>query len=502
MHTEHDIDVLGAHSTVPQGAVSGKFIEQHGIDTIPESERHSSPKTIFMILIGAELTYGVIVTGWLPVALGLGWWSSVTALILGLVIGSAILAPMALLGPRSGTNGAVSSGAFFGVVGRIIGSALSIFIAIGFYALTVWTGGQAAVAGLHRAFGMPDSNLYLGISYAVMAMFTVAIAIIGHDYMARANKFMIPTSGLILVIAIIVFGPQFDAGYAGGSYALGSFWATWGLVVTIGASMPISYAPFVNDWSRYVSRATSRDRAIALATGVGAFIGLGFALLFGAYISVTFADPTTPFITGLIDNSPTWFLVPLVLVGLFGTFGQGGLALYGTGLDFSSLIPALRRVSATVVLSTIGVAFIFMGTLVWNIVDSVSAFLLILTVFTTPWLIVCVIGLGWRRGYLNASDMQVFNRGERGGVYWYTSGLNFRAIAAWAAGGIVGFLFLNTTVYIGPWANAFGGIDASFASAAIVSAVVYVALLLISPESRDGYSATASTTAAAPPPRV
>ena len=236
--------------------------------------------------------------------------------------------------------------------------------------------------------------------------------------------------------------------------------------------------------------------------GVGSFIGLGFALLFGAYISVTFADPTVPFITGLIDTSPTWFLVPLVLVGLFGTFGQGGLALYGTGLDFSSLIPSLRRVAATVVLSTIGVAFIFMGTLVWNIVDSVSAFLLILTVFTTPWLIVCVIGLAWRRGYLNASDMQVFNRGERGGVYWYTSGLNFRAIVAWAAGGIVGFLFLNTTVYIGPWANAFGGIDASFASAAIVSAVVYVALLLISPESRDGYSATASTTATAPPPRV
>lgn len=113
MHTDHDIDVLGTHSTVPHGAVTGKLIEQHGIDTIPESERHSSPKTIFMILIGAQLTYGVIVAGWLPVALGLGWWSSVTALILGLLIGSAILAPMALLGPRSGTNGAVSSGAFF-----------------------------------------------------------------------------------------------------------------------------------------------------------------------------------------------------------------------------------------------------------------------------------------------------------------------------------------------------------------------------------------------------
>ncbi len=482
---EHDIDVLGTHSSVPSELISGRRIEQHGIDTIPDADRHSSPKTIFQILLGAQLTYGVIVVGWLPIALGLGWWSSVSAIVLGLIIGSLVLAPMALLGPLSGTNGAVASGAFFGVVGRIIGSILSIFIAIGFYALTVWTGGQAIVAGLHRAFDTPDSNLYLGISYAVMAAVTVAIAILGHDYMAKANKFMIPTAGLILVIAIFVFWPKFDAGYVGGAYALGSFWATWGLVVTIGASLPISYAPFVNDWSRYISRAKARDRAIAIATGVGSFIGLGFALLIGAYISVTFADPATPFISGMISSSPSYFLVPLVLVGLFGTFGQGGLALYGTGLDFSSLFPALRRVWATVLLSAGGVVFIFVGTLVWNIIDSVSAFLLILTVFTTPWLIICVIGLWWRRRYIQPQDLQVFNRGERGGIYWFTGGLNLRAVAAWAAGSVIGFQFLYTTVYVGPWANAFGGIDASFPSAAIVSAITYVALLLIFPEPKS-----------------
>lgn len=487
MHTDHDIDVLGAHSSVPQDVVTGKLIEQHGIDTIPERDRHSSPLTMFWILIGAELTYGVIVTGWLPVALGLGWWSSFSALVIGVALGSLVLAPMALLGPRTGTNGAVSSGAFFGVVGRIVGSALSVFIAIGFYALTVWTGGQAAIAGLHRAFGFPDSNVYLGIAYALMAIFTVAIAIFGHDYMARANKFMIPTSGLILVVAIFVFGSKFDAGFAGGGYALGSFWPTWGLAVTVGASMPISYAPFVNDWSRYVSRSSHSDRKIFVWTMIGSFIGLGFALIIGAYITTTFADPTMAFVPGMIETSPTWFLLPLVLVGLFGTFGQGGLALYGTGLDFSSLFPSLSRVQATILLSAIGVLFIFLGTLVWNVVDSVAAFLLILTVFTTPWLVICLVGLAWRRGFVDASDVQVFNRGEKGGIYWFTNGLNFRALIAWAAGGIVGFLFLNTTVWVGPWANAFGGVDASFTSSAVVSAVVYVVLLLIFKEPRSVY---------------
>src|SRR5262249_477853 len=116
-------------------------IESHGIDFIPEADRHSRPLNIFWILIRANLTFGLIVLGALPVAFGLSWWSSFSSIIIGDLLGALLFAPMALIGPRTGTNGPVSSGAFFGVVGRIIGSALALFIAIGFYALAVWTGG-------------------------------------------------------------------------------------------------------------------------------------------------------------------------------------------------------------------------------------------------------------------------------------------------------------------------------------------------------------------------
>jgi purine-cytosine permease-like protein len=462
-------------------------IETRGVEYIPEAERHSSPWNLVWIFIGGELTFGVIVTGWLPIAFGLSWWAAVAAITVGMLIGSAVLAPMALLGPASGTNGAVSSGAYFGVVGRLIGSALALFIAVGFYALTVWTGGQAAVAGAARLFDTPYNNTALAVSYAIVAAVTVLIAIYGHANMLAANKLMIPTAGLILLIGFFAFAPDFDAGYEGGGYLLGTFWPTWILSAVIAASLPISYGPFVNDWARYISPKRWSRRAVILGAGVGSFIGLWFAFIFAAYTTTTFADVTTPYVEGLIAASPKWYVVPLMIVGIIGSFGQGGLALYGTGLDFSSLIPYLRRVAATIVLSALGVAFIFLGTLVWDVIDSVAAFVLILIVFTTPWVIINVLGYVRRRGYIKPDDLQVFNRGERGGIYWFTGGVNWRAVIPWAIGSTVGMMFVNTTLYVGPWANSVKGIDLSFISAAVVSGVLYWILIVVFREPAEVY---------------
>ena len=44
----------------------------------------------------------------------------------------------------------VSSGAFFGIRGRFIGSGPALAIALGFAAVMVWTSGDAIVAAAHR----------------------------------------------------------------------------------------------------------------------------------------------------------------------------------------------------------------------------------------------------------------------------------------------------------------------------------------------------------------
>src|ERR1700742_1437527 len=124
-------------------------IEATGVEYIPESERDSRPATLLAVFLGGNLAFSVIVFGWLPVTFGLGWWSTVTASAVGLAIGTAITAPLALMGPRTGTNNTVSSGAHFGVTGRLVGSALTLFFALAYAAIAVWTSGGPPVTPPH-----------------------------------------------------------------------------------------------------------------------------------------------------------------------------------------------------------------------------------------------------------------------------------------------------------------------------------------------------------------
>jgi purine-cytosine permease-like protein len=101
-------------------------IEQQGIDTISDRDRTSTPKDLFRITFGGANTFATIILGTFPILLGLSFWQAVAATLLGVVVGASILMPMSLFGPVTGTNNAVSSGAHFGVKGRLVGSFLSL----------------------------------------------------------------------------------------------------------------------------------------------------------------------------------------------------------------------------------------------------------------------------------------------------------------------------------------------------------------------------------------
>lgn len=202
--------------------------------------------------------------------------------------------PLALLSTRTGTNSAVSSGAHFGgVVGRIVGSLVGIFTAIGFYALTVWTGGQALVAGLNRLVGLPDSAAVSAVAYALIAALTLLVAIYGHANVVLANRILVPTMGILLLVGVVVLAPKFVAAGPGTELLLGSYPATWLLSATTAASLPISYSPYVGDYTRYISARRYRPAVVmAAAGGGGMFFGCAVALCFAIYVAMAFPPLT------------------------------------------------------------------------------------------------------------------------------------------------------------------------------------------------------------------
>jgi len=460
-------------------------VESYGIEYIPNEERRSRPRNILYILFGGSMTFGIIVVGWVPVSLGLGWWEAVTAIVVGSAIGATLMAPMALLGLRSGSNNAVASGAHWGARGRIIGSILGISADLVFAALCIWAAGEVLARSVIRIFGVTDETLILVlliVAYLLVAIVMTLVAVLGHANMVSFTKWMIPTAGLIMVVYVFVASPNFDPNYAGPEYALGSFWPTWVFGMLACAATVASYGPYVGDWSRHISTKRFPVRDSVIASWVGGFFGMGGAFLFGAYTAVTFADPLNAYATEFAINVPFWFLFFALYLAFVPGTAQAVINIYNMGLDFSSIIPRLTRVRATIYLSIVSTILVFIGAFYQQLSLIVSSYLAILIVLVAPWIMINLIGYFNVRGYYDPHALQVFNLGLIGGIYWSYKGLNLRPFFAWTIAVIVGLLFTNTGWYVGPGAQALGGVDIGFVLAVIIGGGIYAILLKVYPE--------------------
>jgi len=458
-------------------------VEQHGVDTIPDVERTARPRDVVSILWGGNLALSVAVFGWLAVLYGLGWWATVSAILVGTLIGSLAVAPMALLGYRSGTNNSVTSGAYFGVRGRLVASVIGLLLCLGYVALTVWTGGEAVVAGLDRARGTESTDGELALGYVVIAGLVAAVGIYGYRWLVRVNKLIVPLVGAAMVLTVAGLWSSFDPSYAGtpDEYLLGDFWPTWLLAaLTAGVAGPVSYVTQTGDWTRYVSPRRHDPKRLVGATFIGLFVGLIVPTLFGAFVSVVAFDPDS-FVAGLVNGVPSWLLVPVLAAAVIGSLGQGGMNLYSMGLDLDAILPRLTRAQATVTVAVVSTALVFLGRFVWSAETAVTTFVVVLTSLATPWAVVTMMGFARTGVRFDEPSLQVFNRRETGGAYWFTAGWNGGAVLAWLAGSVVGVLSNSTDVYSGPIAEMLGGVDASFLTSAVVAAAVYAVVLAVAP---------------------
>ncbi|MGY1438231.1 cytosine permease [Streptomyces reniochalinae] len=458
-------------------------IEQHGVDVIPEAERTSRPRDIVSFLIGSNLALGVVVFGWLPVSFGLGFWASASAMVLGTLVGTLLVAPLALVSLRTATNLSTSSGAQFGVRGRLLGSAIGLLLSLGYTALTLWVGGDAMVGTLARLSGLPDSAASYALVYAVLAVCTAVCAVYGYRLLLRLSRVLAIGMTALLVVGLVAYAPQFTTrAPTGTSYLLGDFLPTWLLaVVAAGLSGPMAFITLLGDYTRYMSPARHSTRRVYLTTCGGLVAGLLIPQLFGTFTAVA-VDAASDYAGPLVRQAPFWFLVPLLLAASLGSVGNAGLMLYSMGLDLDAIASRTTRTRATYGVAALATALVYLGHFVWDAQDAMTAFVLLLTAVGTPWAVIVLIGHARCRGNYDAEALQVLNRRSVGGRYWFTAGWNPRAAVAWSIGSGVGLLAVDTPVYTGVLVPHLGGFDLSFLLSAAVTAAVFTAVTMGEPD--------------------
>jgi purine-cytosine permease-like protein len=461
----------------PVGVGWHRGVEPNGVDRIPEGERTSTPRTFFVIFVGTSVGLGAAAFGWVGITFGLGVWATISAIAVGTVIGQILLVPLILAGSRAATNNATASGATFGVRGRVIGSGIGLATCLVSVALTVWTSGSAGVSVAGRLFGLPESQAAHAGAYALVTAVSVAVAIWGYRWLVRSTAVLALIGGALLVLMPFAFAGAIEWSYVGGEYLLGTFWATWlSVAATVGVAGALVVCTILGDWTRYIRSDRHPARTLVPIASAGIFLGFVVPATVGALVATAFTDPFAPFPVSLAGESPTWYAVVLLPLALLGGVGLTASSLYSAGLDLDALVVRLTRAQATVIIGAVAVVLVYLGLLAPTIQGAISAALLVLAELSAPWAVIFGIGFLQARGRYHADDLQVFNRRETGGRYWYTGGWHLPAVLGWAAGSLAGLLTVQTPLFSGPLAGIANGTDISLLAASVVAALVYLPL--------------------------
>src|SRR2546430_11948219 len=168
-------------------------IESNGIEAIPAVERHGAPRELAFLWAGAFVNYASLFTAsLLTTYYGLGVWDGLAATALGTIAAAVILGLLSNTGPRSGLPQIVFTRGIFGRRGSYVGAALTLFLAVGWFAVDCVIAAQAGA----QLFGGGNRMITFGLVILIAAI-SVGVAVYGHGTIK-----VLETYGSVIFIAL------------------------------------------------------------------------------------------------------------------------------------------------------------------------------------------------------------------------------------------------------------------------------------------------------------
>lgn len=332
-------------------------IETHGIDPIPDHDRHGKPSDLFWIWFAANIsvlavTYG----GFLIVFYRLNLWQAMVAAAAGVVVSFLLVACISLAGQRGGAPTLVLSRAPFGVLGNALPTLVSYVTLVGFEIVATALAALAVQTVLGR-LGMTAGNAALAVAFVIIAGLAVGISLLGHATIQRVQAWFTIAFGVLTLVFIGLELGRIDwhrvTALPGGSLVAGLL----GGLSIIMAGTGITWTSAAADYSRYLPR-TARPGGVAGWTVAGASLPLIVLIAFGSLLAAgNPAVATSPNPIGVLAAPlPTWFLVPYLVAAVGGLAAEVVMSSYSGGLNLLTLGLRVARYKSIVIDSVLLVA--------------------------------------------------------------------------------------------------------------------------------------------------
>ena len=442
-------------------------VEEHGIEPIPIGERHGRARELGFLWAGAFVNYASVLTASLATTyFGLGVWDGFVAVVLGTVVGALILGLLSHTGPRSGLPQIAFTRRIFGRNGAKVGAFLTLFLAVGWFAVDTVIAALAGVqllslAGLGSAAGTFKLPLVL-----VIAGVSVLVAVYGHATITVFEKFgaIVFAAASVILFALLASTGKFNWQFqptVGGSDHLGAF--VLGFMVCF--ALVASWYPFASDYSRYLPHDTD-SAGLTWWPVAGVTLPLVLLGLFGLLLPTI--DPKLAADAGVLavitKNAPVFVALPFFVFVIVGEIWANYLDVYTAGLVALTMGIRLKRWQTALGCGVLGAALASYAVVVSDFHTAYQQFLLLTYLWAPAWAAIVLLAF--------------YAHGERHPA---------PALIAWALGTAVSLLFVNYPSSINPaWQvfnqpliNALHNADLSGLVSAVVAGLAYTLMLRV-----------------------
>ncbi len=407
---------------VEQAADEFLKIETHGIDPIPDRERHGHPRELGFLWAGAFVNYASLLTAsLLTTYYGLGVWDGLAAVAIGTLAGAIILGLLSNTGPKSGLPQIIFTRGIFGLRGSYVGAFLTFFLGVGWFAVDTVIAALAGVQLLQvggLSAGVAGRFLFPWV--LAIAAVSVAVAVYGHRTIKVFESF---GAVIFAVLSILLFfllasqvhwtaGPSASGADYPGAFILGLM-SCFALVA--------SWYPFASDYSRYLP-AKSSVGAVTWWPVVGVGLPMLVLGLFGLLLPTI--DPKLAADQGVLavitQHAPAAVAVPFFAFVIVGEIWANYLDVYTAGLVTLAMGIRLKRWQTALGCGILGAVIATLAVVIFDFHLFYEDFLILTYLWAPAWAAVVLL------------SFFVFGKGKP-----------VPALIAWLIGTLVSLVFVN-----------------------------------------------------------
>jgi purine-cytosine permease-like protein len=362
-------------------------IEPGGAEFIPLAERHGKSRQLLWTFSAPNMEFTTVGVGILgPLALGMSFWQTVLAIVIGTSLGAAAQAVLSSWGPGHGLPQMVISRSAFGFLGNILPAGFNTVLAgVGWFAVN----SVSAALALHVLAPSLSTTVCLTLVLGV----EVLVAFFGHNLVQAFERYVGVVLTVVFLVAAVWVLSDVKPGVSGHAIP-GAFAIETAAVFGYAAG----WNSFASDYSRYLAPGTS-PRAVGGYAAAGILMSCVPLMIAGAAVITAGQETFDP--SAFTNLLPTWYGKVVLVAVVVGSVSANAMNLYSGAISFTSLgIKLPSRVSRAVVglvLGVVGAVASYQG--LHDAAAAYNNFLLVVAYALGPWLGIVLVDRFLRRGH-------------------------------------------------------------------------------------------------------